>query len=295
MSDDYRLRVFLVVANVGSLTKAAQVLGISQPGVSKNIKKLEVILGKRLFLRHGRGVAMSSFGEELYESVFPIYNRIDNIMSLMKNDSDFIGGHFKIATVHTLNSYFIAPVLKDIIKKNPSLKLNISERSSMDVSELVERKQADIGLAYDTMVTGDNLSVTALHLENMKIYYSPILKVQFDHNQSVIVDEDLPLVGMPVGYALRQMLNLKFTKKLNHIIQVETVDLMLEIVRTGVAACILPSNLPERLIEDAGLLRSEIMNKTLQRKVVLITHIDNIELPAIKYMISKFKYQAEGS
>jgi DNA-binding transcriptional LysR family regulator len=295
MSDDYRLRVFLVVANVGSLTKAAQVLGISQPGVSKNIKKLEVILGKRLFLRHGRGVAMSSFGEELYESVFPIYNRIDNIMSLMKNDSDFIGGHFKIATVHTLNSYFIAPVLKDIIKKKPSLKLNISERSSMDVSELVERKQADIGLAYDTMVTGDNLSVTALHLENMKIYYSPILKVQFDHNQSVIVDEDLPLVGMPVGYALRQMLNLKFTKKLNHIIQVETVDLMLEIVRTGVAACILPSNLPERLIEDAGLLRSEIMNKTLQRKVVLITHIDNIELPAIKYMISKFKYQAEGS
>jgi len=293
MSDDYRLRVFLVVANVGSLTKAAEVLGISQPGVSKNIKKLEAIIGKRLFRRHGRGVSMSSSGEELYESIFPIYNRIDNIMNLMKNDSDLISGHFKIATVHTLNSYFIAPVLKDIIKKNPNLKLNISERSSMDVSELVERKQADIGLAYDTMVTGENLSVTALHLENMKIYYSPNMKLQFDHNQNAIVDEGLPIVGMPVGYALRQMLNLKFTKKLNHIIQVETVDLMLEIVKTGVAACILPANLPCRLIEDAGLLRAKIADKMLQRKVVLITHIDDVESPAIKYLINQFKCQAE--
>lgn len=293
MSDDYRLRVFLAVANAGSLTRASQTLEISQPAVSKHLKLLERSIGRRLFRRHGRGVSMSSCGKELYESISPVFNQLDRVMSLIKNDHSLITGHFKIATVHTLNSYFVAPVIRDVIERFPDLKLQIFERSSMDVSELIERKQADIGLAYDTMVTGENLVVYPLHLEHMQLYFNPLLKVQCKQDQSVVVDEGLPMVGMPSGYALRQMLNLKFAKPLNHTIQVETVDLMLEIVRTAIAACILPANLPIRIIEDTGLLRRDIAQTNLYRKVVLITHKDNTQLAAIKYLVAQFSQQAD--
>lgn len=291
MNEDYRLRIFLAVADAGSLTKASYTLDISQPALSRHLKQLEQSIGKPLFRRHGRGVSLSSAGKQLYESIAPTFSQLDKVVGDFKTGTDPISGYLKIATVHTLNSYFVAPVLKSVCQEFSNLKLQIFERSSMDVSLLVERKQADIGLAYDTMVSGESLVTHPLHLEEMQVFYHPSLAVELNHKHQVIIDNGLPLVGLPSGYALRQMLNLKFAGHLNQRIQVETVDLMLEIVRTGMAACILPLNLPHRLIEQSGLIRRDIAQAKLQRQVVLITHKDNPSLAAVQYLIEKFTQQ----
>ena len=62
-----RYRIFLEVADYGSISKAAEHLYISQPAVSMTIKKLEENLSATLFIRKTRGVALTEEGKLLYD------------------------------------------------------------------------------------------------------------------------------------------------------------------------------------------------------------------------------------
>ena len=70
MNIDFELyRIFYVVANNKNITKASHELHISQPAISKSIKKLESMLGGQLFTRTKRGVILTEEGEEFYSHV----------------------------------------------------------------------------------------------------------------------------------------------------------------------------------------------------------------------------------
>ncbi|EIV3863303.1 LysR family transcriptional regulator, partial [Klebsiella pneumoniae] len=65
MSHLTHLRTFLEAYRSGSFSRAAQVLGISQPAASQHIQSLEVLTGKRLFIREARGVKATEAADEL--------------------------------------------------------------------------------------------------------------------------------------------------------------------------------------------------------------------------------------
>ena len=70
MEIDFELyRIFYVVAECGSITKASIELFISQPAVTKQIKKLESILGCDLFIRTKRGLVLTESGKAIYSDV----------------------------------------------------------------------------------------------------------------------------------------------------------------------------------------------------------------------------------
>ena len=61
------LRAFVSVAQLGSFTKAGELLGRSQPAVTLKIKRLEDLVGERLFIRTGKHLDLSESGESLYD------------------------------------------------------------------------------------------------------------------------------------------------------------------------------------------------------------------------------------
>ncbi|QGF22675.1 LysR family transcriptional regulator [Raineyella fluvialis] len=63
--DTRLVRAFLAVAQHGTFTRAAGVLGVSQQAVSQQVRRLEDLLGQRLFVRHGAGVALTAKGFDL--------------------------------------------------------------------------------------------------------------------------------------------------------------------------------------------------------------------------------------
>ena len=67
MLEDFRLRVFMAVAEEGSFTKAAASLGVTQPAVSQNIADLEKVTGQKLFERMRGEVALTSQGRVFME------------------------------------------------------------------------------------------------------------------------------------------------------------------------------------------------------------------------------------
>ncbi|MGM9751283.1 MAG: LysR family transcriptional regulator [Candidatus Cryptobacteroides sp.] len=82
MFEDFRLRVFVTVAECGSFTEAAKILGISQPAVSQNISALETAMGDSLFVRSYASVSLTDAGRIVYDfakRILSLYAHLDAV------------------------------------------------------------------------------------------------------------------------------------------------------------------------------------------------------------------------
>ncbi len=137
MFEDFRLRVFLTVAEKGSFTKAAKFLGVSQPAVSQNIAELEKSVGRELFNRNRSSVALTPSGiafKEYAERILYWYTSAEKMFG--QTGRLTAGRQIRIAADSTIADY----VLPDILAKL----LVSSETVSFLVTGLDSSEKADI-------------------------------------------------------------------------------------------------------------------------------------------------------
>ena len=116
MLDDFRLRVFLMVAAEGSFTRAAQHLGITQPAVSQNVAELEKQVGAPLFVR-GRGeVSLTAEGyvfKDYAEKILHWYDATDALFG--STGKLTVNRPVRIAATPYVASHVLAPLLRDLL------------------------------------------------------------------------------------------------------------------------------------------------------------------------------------
>ena len=100
-----RLRIFLLVANEGSLTDASKRLNLSQSSISRQIKKLEDSLKVVLFHRHPRGLLLTEQGELLFKSVNKIYLEINSTLAKINDSKETAFGEPQV--IYILASFYI--------------------------------------------------------------------------------------------------------------------------------------------------------------------------------------------
>lgn len=266
---DRSLRYFLCIAELGSLSKAAEKLDQNQSGLSKQLAQLEANLGQALFLRTGRGVRLTEAGEQLYVSLSPAYRAIDAAIESARLHRTSHGA-VRLATVHTLSYYFTGDVVARFVSTRPQANLSLLGRSSPDVVALVESGKADLGFVYDVAVDTDAVTVWPLFEDQMAM----VARMDGRHGDKVdLTVGTLRLVAFPSHYALRRMLHSGGVKA-SFVAEAETIDAMLQLVASGVGACILPSRIPDELLADYGLRKLTISQPLLTRLIVAIARKD---------------------
>ncbi|MFC5521677.1 LysR family transcriptional regulator [Polaromonas jejuensis] len=266
---DRQLRYFLSIAELRSLSKAADVLDQTQSGLSKQLATLEATLGQALFIRTGRGLELTESGVKLYEATRPAYRDIDAAVESVRRQG-VTHGTVRLATVHTLSYYFTSDVIASFVSTHPHVNLSLMGRSSPEVVALVESGKADLGFVYDSAVDSGALTSRSL------IECEMALIVRCD--SAIVGAQDLTklemrLVGFPPQYALRRMIHSAGLQPM-FVAEVETIDVMLRLVSSGIGDCILPSRIPEKLLEEHGLRKVPVARPMLRRRVVLITRAD---------------------
>ncbi len=271
---DRQLRYFLRIAELKSLSKAAEQLDQTQSGISKQLAALETSLGKPLFVRTGRGVELTEAGRQLQEAVLPAYGAIDRAVDAIRLRHGVSQGTVRLATVHTLSYYFTADVVAAFVSTHPSVNLSLLGRSSPEVVSLVEAGKVDLGFVYDAAVDSGGLVSHVLFDDAMCLIVRDTSTLQ----ASDLTDSTLRLVGFQPHYALRRMIH---SSGLNpeFVAEAETIDAMLRLVSSGVGACILPNRIPEKLLTDYGLRKVPIQRPSLHRRVVAILRADRQPLP----------------
>ncbi|PHM54643.1 LysR family transcriptional regulator [Xenorhabdus hominickii] len=136
------IRIFLAIARTGTISKAADFLGIGVATVSRKIERLETTFGIPLFLRHQSGYRLTEDGIELLEKAKAMEATAGSFLLEADTRTD-IAGTVRLATLETLATHLIIPNLASLQNSHPNLKLEITT----DIYSVnLHRRDADLAL-----------------------------------------------------------------------------------------------------------------------------------------------------
>lgn len=124
------LKHFLRVAELGSLSKAALVLYIAQPALSRQMTELEHSLGATLLQRSERGVSLTDAGKRLQRRAEAILQDLDDLRRELSQSLDTPAGRLDVLVTPSLSALICAPAVARFVKRYPTVELNVSEAAS---------------------------------------------------------------------------------------------------------------------------------------------------------------------
>lgn len=264
---DHALRQFVFAARSPSLRKAAETLAISQPALSKQIRRLEEHLGFALFRRHGRGVALTASGAELLARLEPAFEQIDHAMGAAAA-AGASTHHLGIATVNTLAAYLLPDLAVAFRAQGATARLTLMTASSQDVVEAVVRGKADMGFVYDVAIDSEEVERVLLHDERLVGYRLAGQGLPREIPVAELAAQTLILPPRP--YVLRRIVERECGRPLQPAIESNSVELTLDLAAAGCGMGILPARLGAAMVASRGLERVRIVGGRFERKVAAI-------------------------
>ncbi len=173
--DYHKLKIFKVVADVKSFSKASELLFLTQPTITQQIKKIENYLGITLFKRDKKGVYLTREGKEFYkyvEKILEDYRLLEEKISdlkLRKSSSLFLGAS------STIGEYLLPTLLTDFFNSKGYIKTNLFIGNSKEVEEGILSKTFYIGLVED--------EITSSKFVKYKFYEDEIVLIASSKNK----------------------------------------------------------------------------------------------------------------
>lgn len=115
------LRVFLAVADTGSLTRAAEALGSSQPTVGRQVAELEASVGLPLVVRSPRGIALTEAGRGLAAHAARLAAGLGEALRGLRGDQQGLRGTVRVAAAPPIGAFALPPILADLQRRHPGL------------------------------------------------------------------------------------------------------------------------------------------------------------------------------
>ncbi|WP_204369132.1 LysR family transcriptional regulator [Methylocucumis oryzae] len=116
-----KLMVFAAVAQKGSFTQAAQLLGITKSAASQHIRQLESAMGIRVLNRSTRGVSLTALGEKLLLRCQLLEDHVEQVFAEITNASGDPQGRFAVTFPHSLEMGVVLPALEQLCNEYPRL------------------------------------------------------------------------------------------------------------------------------------------------------------------------------
>ena len=143
------LRYFLAVVREGNITKAAEILHITQPTLSRQLKELEEELGTNLFIRGKREIKLTDEGLLLDQRAKEIIELADKTERQFIEHKNLIGGVISIGCVESRATLFLPELLEKFSKKYPQVQYDLYNGYADDIKEKIDKGLIDIGLLLE--------------------------------------------------------------------------------------------------------------------------------------------------
>ncbi|MBC8062757.1 MAG: LysR family transcriptional regulator [Clostridiaceae bacterium] len=275
MSNDLELyRVFYTVAKCGNISQAAEQLYISQPAVSKTIRRLETIVGITLFLRSSRGVKLTNEGDIFFEYVERAIKEIsvgEEILSKLKKREH---GIIKLGVSTTLCKYYLIPRLKQFISKYPDIQIKIINKTTFETIKLVEEGIIDFGLVSIPFNAGSYNYIELANLQDTfvasKEYLQPfgIIKPNevFSKCSFMLLESD----NIARKYIDQYFMNNNILVKPE--IEVSNMDLLIEFAKIGLGVTVVIKDFINKELSEGSLTEILVTPQISKRTIGIISH-----------------------
>ena len=264
-----QLEYFVRVAGTGSFTRASARLGVDQPALSKQVRRLEIELKQPLFERHGRGVELTLGGALVLRHAQKILDEVAELHEALDASRKEVHGSVVIATAATTR-----PALTGFIgafrARFPQAALEILEARSRLINEWLLEGRIDMGILLDAVpargVETIPLIDQALYLVSRAGTAPASAPVPFKSLAK------LPLILPNQMNSIRTLVEgeaARLGMKLRVVLQVEGGPLILDLVQQGHGHAILPASSVSMRNLAGKLQLNEIVQPSLARGVSL--------------------------
>jgi molybdate transport repressor ModE-like protein len=147
--DPLRLQLVLQVGRHGSITRAADACGISQPTASAHLRTLEIAVGQPLFVRAGRGTRLTDAGRIVAEHAAIILSALESLQDELSAMSGAQAGTLRLAVCAEFGNYVLPGVLSQFASERERVEISVRVAPSAEVARLVSDGEVDLGVAGD--------------------------------------------------------------------------------------------------------------------------------------------------
>jgi LysR family transcriptional regulator, nitrogen assimilation regulatory protein len=273
ITDLPRLKRFLVVAEMGSLTKAATAQGTTQSALSLQISALERDCGGRLFDRTGRGVVLTELGTRLVPRASELLRSAELLAQEIRGVAGVPVGEVTVGLLPSLANHLAPLLLGEVLAKFSQIKLRILEGSNGQLDEWLTSGRLDVAVlyryAYSKASNEESLGQIDSWLVGRK---GDVLTQQATVAFAKLHAQALILPSMPNG--LRATLNQLALRKrieLNVLVEVDSIPTQKDLVANGFGYAILGQHAILHELKTGTLQAARLVQPGIERAVTLAT------------------------
>jgi LysR family nitrogen assimilation transcriptional regulator len=271
-----QLETLISVAELGSLSRAAERLHIAQPALSRQVTLLERELGVQIFDRHGRGMALTESGQEVLRHAYRVFGELDEIRSVTAEGDTGLRGHLSVGLPPTFADMLTLPLVSAMTGRHPNATLRVVSAYSRFLLDWLRRGEIDLAVLYEGSPIRTLRTVPLLDEE---------LHLIGPADSGLSVDEavsfaDLAHVRMLLpsrGHGLRNLLDAAAADagfELSARIEADSYSTLKDLVKAGHGWTVLPLAPIHVEITLGGLSYAPLVDPTPVRRLVLAVSAD---------------------
>lgn len=270
------LATFRLVIQRSSFSAAADLLGISQPAVSLQIRQLEQFLQTRLVERTGRGIKPTAAGQALLVHGERIQQAVDEAIRSVSEFSHDVSGTITLGTGATACIHLLPPLLQRLGRDYPLLRVGVTTGNTLDIVRAIEENRLDMGLVT-LPVSGRALDVTPVMDEEFVFIASLDQQDGFQSLTPAALHAQ-PFIAFESGSGTRALIDGWFAAEgriLTPVMQLGSIEAIKRMVRAGLGYSIVPRMAVDLAADREGLC---VMSLTpvLQRQLAVVMRQDKI-------------------
>jgi DNA-binding transcriptional LysR family regulator len=276
MIENFKLRVFRVVADSLNFRRAAEELHLTQPAITSQIKTLEESLGIALFDRIGRDITLTPAGTTLLGYVRRIEAITNEAVAALAPFGGQEGVELSIGASHTIAVYLLPKLLPQLLNEWPKLRVHVMGGSTTEVLQALTTHQIGVGLiespafrpelkleAFDEdeltlIVRPDHRWAKKLVLKAAELVQEPILLREVGSGMRRFVEEYLERNGV-----LRQ--------QLRTMVDMNSTEAIISAVEAGIGIGFVPCLALEKALKIGSVKAIPLVNGPIRRELSIVS------------------------
>ena len=228
-------KAFFTVASCKNISRAAEILFVSQPAVSKSIKTLENSLNVTLFSRSSKGVTLTPEGAILFDHIKNAFNEFslgENILEKLKNKEM---GNINLGVSTTIGKSYFLPKFQEFIREYPHFKIKIINKPTFDTIKLVQEEKLDLGIIAINAMEEDLEYIEFLQMHDILVASPDYIKnLNIRTTENIFTKGSFMFLEKP--NATREFIDNYFMKNNLNItpdIEASNMDFLIECAKIG--------------------------------------------------------------
>lgn len=267
-------RIFYIVAKEGSISASANILFISQPAITFQIKKLEEQLGVSLFTRTKHGMRLTDEGKVLFKYVKNGIENISNGENALSNLKNLDSGTIRIGVSTTICRNILMPYLEKFHEKYPNIDIQINNNISNNLIKELRNGNLDILILFSPSTENKDLIITKVKevqdiFVGNKKYYDLL-----DKNNNLNNLKSYPLIFPNSSSNSRTYLN-KYLKEnnvdLKPKLEVVSYSLIVDLIKAGFGIGYVTKEFIKDELDNKSLYEIKITPSIPKRTIVIAT------------------------